>query len=242
MWSFPTRGTWAIHDSSYRGNWAPQIPRNLILLYSREGDLVVDPFCGGGTTAIECLLLGRKCIAIDINPMAIEQTKRKIRRLQEALVSFSTHLPKIPLIQIVQGDARSMGFIRDGSVQLICAHPPYLDSIRYTSNASEDLSNIKKPQQFYEELKKVARECHRILKPSGYCAVLIGDIRRDGNLITLGFGTMQVFVDSGFRVHEIIIKDQHQGSMTQFWRRRVRNGKHTFLLLAHEYLFVFRKA
>ena len=34
VWSFPDRGNWATHNSKYRGNWSPYIPRNLILRYS----------------------------------------------------------------------------------------------------------------------------------------------------------------------------------------------------------------
>ena len=39
VWSFPERGNWATHKPNYRGNWAPQIPRNLIIKYTEEGDL-----------------------------------------------------------------------------------------------------------------------------------------------------------------------------------------------------------
>jgi len=46
VWSFPERGNWATHKPTYRGNWAPQIPRNLILKYTQEGDLVLDPMEG----------------------------------------------------------------------------------------------------------------------------------------------------------------------------------------------------
>ena len=53
VWSFPQRGKWATHSAKYRGNWAPQIPSNLILLYSQEGDTVLDPMMGSGTTMIE---------------------------------------------------------------------------------------------------------------------------------------------------------------------------------------------
>ena len=35
VWSFPKRGDWATHKPTYRGNWAPQIPRNLILKYTQ---------------------------------------------------------------------------------------------------------------------------------------------------------------------------------------------------------------
>ena len=64
VWSFPERGSWATHKPTYRGNWAPQIPRNLILKYTKEGDLVLDPMVGAGTTLIEARLLNRAAISI----------------------------------------------------------------------------------------------------------------------------------------------------------------------------------
>jgi predicted signal transduction protein with EAL and GGDEF domain len=46
VWSFPKRGNWATHylNARYRGNWAPQVARNLILRYSTKGETVLDPF------------------------------------------------------------------------------------------------------------------------------------------------------------------------------------------------------
>ena len=38
IWSFPKRGRWAPHKGDYRGNYAPQIPRNVIERYSKQGD------------------------------------------------------------------------------------------------------------------------------------------------------------------------------------------------------------
>lgn len=43
--------------------------------YSRKGDIVLDPFCGSGVTAIEALRLGRKTVAVDLNPIATFITK-----------------------------------------------------------------------------------------------------------------------------------------------------------------------
>ena len=74
-WSFPTRGNWATHNAKYRGNWSPYIPRNLILRYTKEGDLILDQFAGGGTTLVESKLLNRNIIGVDINPTSLEICK-----------------------------------------------------------------------------------------------------------------------------------------------------------------------
>src|SRR5438067_8394167 len=82
VWSFPERGAWATHDGSYRGNWSPYVPRNLILRYTAPGDWVLDPFVGGGTTAVEAALLGRHAIAGDLSPAALSRTREQLGQVQ----------------------------------------------------------------------------------------------------------------------------------------------------------------
>ncbi len=60
--------THALHR--YSGKFIPQIARQLVELTSCEGDVVLDPYCGSGTTLIEAELLHRRAIGIDINPLA----------------------------------------------------------------------------------------------------------------------------------------------------------------------------
>ena len=81
IWSFPNRGSWANHNGKYRGNWSPYVPRNLILRYSKNQDIVLDQFVGGGTTLMEAALLGRRGIGIDINPDAIKISSKNISEL-----------------------------------------------------------------------------------------------------------------------------------------------------------------
>lgn len=80
VWSFPVRGAWATHNNKYRGNFAPQLARNVLSMYSQPGELILDPMAGGGTTLIEAKLLGRGFIGCDINPGAV--------RLCEDVTSF----------------------------------------------------------------------------------------------------------------------------------------------------------
>lgn len=53
----------------------------LISHYSREGDIILDPFCGGGTTVVEGLRLRRKVVGVDLNPMATFITRSEIMDL-----------------------------------------------------------------------------------------------------------------------------------------------------------------
>ena len=227
VWSFPSRGKWATHDAKYRGNWSPYIPRNIILRYSNEGDTVLDQFVGGGTTAVEAKLTGRNFIGIDINPNAVELSQRKCDFEFDSDVNISIRL----------GDARKLD-LPDESVDLICTHPPYADIIHYSDGIDGDLSQLSiKP--FLMEIGKVAEECFRVLKKGKYCVVLMGDTRKNGMVQPLAFETMRIFELAGFKAKEIIIKEQHNCKATGFWK--TNSVKYNFLLLAHEYLFVFKK-
>ena len=228
-WSFPKRGNWATHDAKWRGNWSPYIPRNIILRYSQENDLVLDQFAGGGTTLVEAKLLNRNIIGVDVNDIALSRCKEKIDFEHEG-ANGKVHLYK--------GDARKLDFIEDGSIDLICTHPPYADIIQYSENIENDLSHLNM-QEFLPEIHKVAEEAYRVLKKDKYCVILMGDTRKNGMVQPLAFETMMMFKLAGFKLKEIIIKEQHNCKATGYWK--TNSIKYNFLLLAHEYLFVFKK-
>lgn len=96
-----------------------------------------------------------------------------------------------------------------------------------------------KVTDFLEEMKKVAEESYRVLKRDKFCAILMGDTRQKGHMIPMSFEVMRIFEDAGFKLKELIIKEQHNCRATGYWK--TNSVKYNFLLIAHEYLFVFRK-
>ena len=54
----------------YPARFIPQIPRRAILEFSNPGDMVLDPFSGGGTTVLEAILACRNAIGVDNNAVA----------------------------------------------------------------------------------------------------------------------------------------------------------------------------
>ena len=228
VWSFPQRGKWATHDAKYRGNWSPYIPRNLLLRYSHEGDLVLDQFVGGGTTLVEAKLLNRNIIGVDINNNALERCKEKCDFEYE----------NSGKVYFYEADARNLNFIPDENIDFICTHPPYANIIKYSEDIENDLSHLK-VKDFLIEMEKVALESYRVLKKDKFCAILMGDTRQKGHIVPMSFEVMKIFETVGFKTKEIIIKEQHNCRATGFWK--TNSVKYNFLLIAHEYLFVFKK-
>ncbi|GAG99976.1 unnamed protein product, partial [marine sediment metagenome] len=172
---------------NFRGNWAPEIARNIILRYSKEGDTVLDQMVGGGTTLIECKLLNRYGIGIDINKEAAMLTRDRLN------FDFETSTTQRTFV----GDARDLNLLKDNSIDLIATHPPYANIINYSKSSKKhiegDLSYVQNIEEFAGEIKKVAEESFRVLKPGKYCAILIGDTRRYKHYVPISFKVLQSF-------------------------------------------------
>lgn len=62
---------------SYHAKFNPDIPKKFIKKYSKKNDIVLDPFCGSGTTLLEGIKLKRNVIGVDLSPIAILNAKVK---------------------------------------------------------------------------------------------------------------------------------------------------------------------
>jgi site-specific DNA-methyltransferase (adenine-specific) len=87
-----TLGVWTFGGANPRrvGHPAPfpeELPRRLIKLYSYPDDLVLDPFCGSGTTLVAARKLGRRAYGVEINPSFCELTVRNLETVELAVAS-----------------------------------------------------------------------------------------------------------------------------------------------------------
>jgi len=86
-------------------------------------------------------------------------------KLQEAA---TTH-------KLIQGDARAVPYLQDGSVHLIVTSPPYWTLKRYNENEAQ-LGHVAEYEAFLAELGKVWREAYRVLVPGGRLVCVVGDV------------------------------------------------------------------
>lgn len=214
LWDFPSQnyGRRQHGDNKYRGVTPAFLIWNLLQRYTKEGDLVVDPMCGSGTTIDVAKELNRQVIGYDI-------------------VSFRA--------DIIQNDARSIP-IEDNTVDLVFIDSPYSDNIKY-SNHPDCIGKIScEKEDFFDELEKVVKEIYRILKPGKVMAWLIGDHwRKKSGFIPVGFKLYQRLTKYFDTVDLVCVTRRHQSSNTPFWHERAR--KYNFYLRGFKHLFIMRK-
>ena len=78
VWSFPAESAQRV------GHPAPfpvELPYRLIQLYTFEGDVVLDPLCGSGTTFLAALKTKRHFVGFDVDPRYVELSRRRIKEL-----------------------------------------------------------------------------------------------------------------------------------------------------------------
>lgn len=229
VWDFPVRGAWATHKSDYRGNFAPQIPRNVILNYSNEGDWILDPMVGGGTTLVEARLLNRNAVGYDVNQNAVNITSERLK------FEFEGNTKQVAKL----GNAQKLP-MKDNSVDLIITHPPYANIVKYSDGKNpDDLSSIPSLPKFLDALGIAVQEMYRVLKPGNYCAILIGDTRKGQHFVPLSHFVLERCLRSGFILKEEVIKTQHNTTHAPRWSASAKHYK--FYLIMHEHLFIFRK-
>jgi len=153
----------------------------MIKRFSNEGDTILDPFCGCGTFAVEAKLAGRNSINYDINPVAVELTKKKLKalddlekqkKLDEQIIGNSLR-PTTHVVEVQ--DARKLP-LRDESVDAVVTDIPYANMIRY-SDLENDLSTIEDYDMFLAEITKAFAEIKRVLKGGKYCVIFVCDYR-----------------------------------------------------------------
>lgn len=213
FWDFPRQsyGIFPKGDNKYPGVTPALIIYNMIWRYTDPGDLVVDPMAGSGTTLDVCKEEKRHCICYDISPTRPD---------------------------IIQNDARNIP-LEDNSVDMIFIDSPYGDNIKYNDHPDCIGKISAEDGRFYDELEKVMKECHRILKPGKVLGWLIGDQWVKRKFTPVGFLVYQRLVKYFEPVDIICVARRGQASHTGVWHNRAR--RFNFYLRGFKYLLIMRK-
>jgi DNA modification methylase len=239
LWILNKRDNSGVHHAGYWGNFIPQIPNQLLRRYTKEGEWVLDPFLGSGTTLIESQRLGRNAVGIELSKKVLELTKKNIVKEKN---QFDVRL------EFINGDSSSVDLknvlssLQIKSLQFQVFHPPYWDIIKFSDNKS-DLSNAKSIDDFLNSFGKILDNCLPLLDKKRYAAVVISDKYTGGEWIPLGFYVMQEVLKRGMILKSTIVKNFEETTakrnQKELWRYRALAGG--FYVFKHEYIFIFQK-
>jgi len=131
----------------YEGATPPWVVWNLLSRYTRPGDLVVDPFCGGGTTLDVAQSLERRAQGFDLNPV------------REG---------------VIRADARDLP-LEDSSVDFLFMDPPYSTHIEYSEDPRCIGKLSAFDEVYFEALDEVFAEADRVLRDRRFLALFVSD-------------------------------------------------------------------
>lgn len=239
LWFIPERDKSGKHNGFYHGNFVPQIPRQLILRYTRKNEIVLDPFLGSGTTAYEAENLNRNIIGIEIQKSLADRVKKNIEtknNFSDLITGDSTKIDTFEKVrEILKKHKRK-------NIQLAILHPPYADIIKF-SDLEGDLSNAKSLKDFLGKFSLVLKNTMEILEKGRYLSIVIGDKYTAGKWIPLGFYCLNEAQKLGLILKSIIIKNMAGNRAKQnkeaIWRYRALSSD--YYIFKHEYIFVFKK-
>jgi DNA modification methylase len=213
FWDFPKQsyGLTPKGDNKYAGVTPALIIYNMVWRYTDPGDLVVDPMAGSGTTIDVCQAEKRIAIGYDIHSTRPDITKNDAR--------------EIPL--------------EDNSVDMVFIDSPYGDNIRYNADP-RNIGNVSsESEEFYDELEKVMKESHRILREGKVLGWLIGDQWVKKRFTPVGIKIYERLCRYFEPIDIICVSRRSQTSNTEVWQNRAR--RFNFFLRGFKYLIIVRK-
>lgn len=213
LWDFPKQnyGDKPHGNNKYNGVTPAFVIWNLLQRYTDEGDLVVDPMCGSGTTIDVALELNRRVIGYDLNVVRND---------------------------VIYNDSREIP-LEENSVDFVFIDSPYSDNIKYSDDEKCIGKLSCESIEFYNALELVSSEIVRILKPGKVMGWLIADQWIKKRFTPTGFLLWQILERYFMPMDIVCITRHNQTSNTPLWHNRAR--RFNFYLRGFKYLFIMKK-
>lgn len=235
-WTINSRSVWNDLSSARKkqhlkhgATYPEKLCDRIISMYSKENDIVLDPFLGTGTTVISAINHGRNGIGIELSAEYFE--------IASAEIHNSYTLLNTTIYQLYHGDCEEMlDRIENETIQLTLTSPPYADLIHkvvddrenrhkqsafvYENNATtkvysdseNDLGNMSM-DVYKEKVVRIMQKLYLKTKPGGYNVWVVKDFRDIKNnipYVDLHSAIAECGTKAGFIYHDLIIWDQNE--------------------------------
>lgn len=214
LWDYPSQhyGAGMQGDSRYIGATPSYVIWNLLERYTRADDLIVDPFCGSGTTIDVARELGRKVRGFDLVPYRAD---------------------------IEQSDARQLP-LESGSVDFVFMDPPYSDNVKYSEDPRCIGRINATDERYFEALDGAFGEAFRVLKDRRYFGMYICDYySKKHGFVPIGLRCMEL-LSRRFKLIDHVCVVRHNKSLKLGnWHKAA--AEDNFYLRGFNHLFIVKK-
>ncbi len=195
------------------------LAKKVIELFSHEGELVLDPFVGSGTTLVAAQDLNRNAVGFDLQSSYIDLCKQRL--VNQNLFNKSKQIA-------IQDDALNIPeYLYDNTVSLIWTSPPYANllnrkrknksrrnrkndqylKIEQYSQDDRDLGTMPL-EKYTEAMGDIYEALLPLLKPKGHCVINVPDMWWENQRITIHVSLIQELRKRGYELRNTIIWDR----------------------------------
>ncbi len=214
LWYHPSQqyGDTPKGDPRFEGRTPAYVIWNLLERYTRPGDLVVDPFCGGGTTLDVARELDRRALGYDVAPARED---------------------------IFRADARDLP-LEDGKADFFFLDPPYSTHLSY-SKSGECIGELDAFEPaYFEAMDGAFAEVQRCLKNRRYTAVYVSDTwKRKKGFVGIGAELFHLLAKR-FRPidHVAVVRGNRKLEKPHFHKAAAEGN---YFLRGFNHLLIFKK-
>ena len=197
------------------------LARRCIELFSHQGELIVDPFMGSGTTLLAARDANRNAVGFDIHPDYIALAKGRLN--QESLFVETQQIP-------IFDDARNIAnYLKEESISCIVTSPPYANllnrerlnkSRRGAERKNDQYKKVEQYSQREEDLGTLDLDAYSkamadifsnllpLLKKKGHCVINVPDMWWENKRITIHVSVIEALRSVGYELRNTIIWDR----------------------------------
>ena len=195
------------------------LAKRVIGLFTHEGEIVLDPFVGSGTTLLAAKDMNRSAVGFDLSAVYVEVAKSRL--LQQSLFNAADQV-------VINDDARNISdYLPEESVALVWTSPPYAntlnrkrqnksrrvrkneqyDKVEQYSQDPRDLGTLK-IEEYTREMGDIFESLLPVLRPGGHCVVDIQNVWMDNKQDILHLALTEELRRRGFEFRNTIIWDK----------------------------------
>jgi DNA modification methylase len=201
--------SWFIHNPpprqrgmlSHPAKFPETLAQEFIEFFTKQGQCVLDPMVGTGSTLIGALRAGRHAVGIELNPHYAQLARSAAQAERASLGSKVDDLRS----EVVCGDAANVDELDLPRIHYILTSPPYWDMLHARgaqtqktrrnspdldvvySDDPRDLGNTHDYEEFLRRLVSIYAGLQRFLEPKAYLTIIVKNIKKGGQLYPLAW-------------------------------------------------------